>query len=222
MPKIKYFIYDLDGTLDNTMPGYTQAFIEVLADKGVPEGKLKRLGQEYNNSAGTPLRQQFASVLLSQGISMNIEGCCTRFWELLQDEKPNPFPGALPLITEVHRRQGKQYITTGSKTTRARNRIEEMGLLSYFNLILGQGDGIDKGSQHLSLFKDHSGDVYFEKYGVYLGDGPKDMEYAREFGIVAVGISTTLSGQKLRDAGAQYVIDSLEEFLPLVKRIEER
>lgn len=220
MPKIKYFIYDLDGTLNNTMPSYTKSFVAVLANKGVPEENLRGLGQEYNNTAGTPLRQQFINALLSQGIRADIEDCCTQFWEQLQHEKANPFPGTVSLITQVHRRGGAQYITTGSKTTHATARIEEMGLLSYFSLILGQGDGLDKGLQHLQLFKEHSHDIEFAKQAVYLGDGPKDIQYAREYGIIPIGITTTLSRQKMEDAGARYVIASLDQFLPLLQRIE--
>ncbi len=220
MTTIKHFIYDFDGTIDDAMPGHTLAFLKVLASRGVAEKELESKGAEYNNSAGTPLREQFAQALSSLGMHANLDDCVSQFWELHVDDKANPFPGAKALIEEVHARGGKQYITTGSKTERARSCIGKMGLLPYFTLILGQGDGIDKGRQHLQMFKEDSGDSGFEMRAVYLGDGPKDMEYARDFGIMAVGISTTLPERKLRDAGAHYVIDSLEQFLPLIARIK--
>lgn len=217
MPKIKHFIYDLDGTLDDTMPSCTKAFEEVLAEMGITG---EELGQEYNNSAGTPLREQFAHALSSRGIVANLDDCCARFWERRQYEKSQPFPGTVPLISEIYRRHGKQYLTTGSTTTHAIARIREIGLLPYFSLVLGQGNGIDKGLQHLQLFKENSQDHNFEKDAVYLGDGTKDMEYARDFGIIAVGITTTLPEQKLRNTGARYIISALDQFLPLIKSME--
>jgi len=49
------------------------------------------------------------------------------------------------------------------------------------------------------------------EYGVYVGNAVDDMWAARDAGLSRIGITTTLSAETLREAGAQIVIDGLEE-----------
>lgn len=217
-PHYRYAIFDLDGTLDNQMPHYTRAFVSACTEKGIPENGL---AENYANTAGTPLHQQFLNVLGKNGTQSIVESAVTRFWQLVdKNEKPNLFPGARELLRSFYA-QGKQlYITTGTETSRAQRRLREMELKQYFTLILGQSEGLEKGPQHLYRMKEQSKDQEFFSRAFYIGDGPADMRYAKEHGILAIGITNTVPAEKLKEAGAEYIIEKLEQMLPLLEQLE--
>ena len=222
MPSLQYLIFDLDGALDDQMPGYTRTFITVCAEVGLLEEKA--LAEMFNHSAGSPLQQQFSMAFASSGLQPDLEQlkrCTDRFRELVGDPPARPFPGALDLILSLFRQQRHLYITTGSKTEEAIRRMDGWGVRPYFDLILGEEKDLQKGAAHLQRFKEHSGDSCFAQRALYLGDGTADMRFAHEFGITAVGITTTLPAPKLREAGASYTIGSLAEFLPLTEKLEK-
>ncbi|MBI4980243.1 HAD-IA family hydrolase [Candidatus Woesearchaeota archaeon] len=213
-----YAIFDLDGTLDNQMPNYTRAFVSVCKEKGIPE---KGLAESYANTAGTPLHQQFRNVLGNNGTQSTVESAVTRFWQLVdKNENPNLFPGARELIRSFYT-QGKQlYIITGTETSQAQRRLRKMDLQQYFTLILGQSEGLEKGPQHLHRMQEQSQDTLFFSRAFYIGDGPADMRYAKEHGILAIGITNTLPAEKLKESGAEHIIERLEQVLPLLERLE--
>ena len=47
--------------------------------------------------------------------------------------------------------------------------------------------------------------------GVYVGNSVDDMRAAREAGLAAIAVTTTLPEQALRDAGAQMILASVNE-----------
>ncbi|MFA6097838.1 MAG: HAD hydrolase-like protein, partial [Candidatus Paceibacterota bacterium] len=63
--KFRFGIFDLDGTLVNSIPTYAETFREILEDKFAISGK--EVEEYYLNSTGTPLEEQFAHVLMANG-----------------------------------------------------------------------------------------------------------------------------------------------------------
>lgn len=220
MTKLSYIIFDFDGTLDNQMPSYTKAFVNVCLEKGLSPEMEGGLAAEFNNSAGSPLRQQFLEVFSHSGIKVDLESCVRRFREITRGHKAKPFPGVPEVIHSLFQQQRQLYLTTGSKTEDALQRMGEMGIRQYFSLVLGDEENVQKGPAHLQRFQGHSGDPDFGQKALYLGDGTADMNFARDFEITAVGITNTVPDQKLMEAGARYIIGNLAEFVPLLERIK--
>ncbi|MEK6937917.1 MAG: HAD hydrolase-like protein [Nanoarchaeota archaeon] len=210
-------VFDLDGTLDNQMPSYTAAFVRVCCEFGLPE---EGVAQYYCQSGGTPLKQQFTQILSRSNIPIDINRCYNRFWESIE-EKANPFDETISLVNLLHQQQRHLYITTGSKTEGAKRRLTQIGLISCFEMVLGQSENIDKGLKQLQSFKESSGDNDWEKKALYLGDGTMDMVFAKEFGIIPVGITHTVSSDLLRQAGAEYTLNSLGELITLLHKLED-
>jgi len=213
----RHIIFDMDGTLDNSMPIYAAAFVSVCAEYGLTG---KEVGARYIQTAGTPLHEQFSQAAALAGKDLDLEEGVRRFWEILGPHPANPFPEASTLISALSGSGRNLYLTTGSKTENALRRLDEMGLRHYFKLLLGGEKDLEKGLKHLSRFKEHSGDADFEHQAVYIGDGTADMRFAREFGITAIGITTTLSQETLVASGAQYTITHLLELLPLLQQLD--
>lgn len=86
-----------------------------------------------------------------------------------------------------------------------------------YDAIIGS-DNIPKGNGHIEYFAKSLGISMrnFCSRAIYFGDGPRDMEIARQNNIFAVGITTTVSKTKLKQAGANTVIHGIKEFLDII------
>jgi phosphoglycolate phosphatase len=61
------------------------------------------------------------------------------------------------------------------------------------------------------------------KEAILIGDGPRDMHCAKELGVLAVGLSTgTNSAKELTDAGANYLVTSINDLPTLVQTINKK
>lgn len=217
MPLYSYLIFDLDGTLDNSMPHHTNAFVTVCVGCGLD---LQGIAERYNDSAGMPLRQQFSQAFASSALQFDLEYCMREFWKIMDQQKANPFPNVQDVMRSLASQQYRLYLTTGSKTENAQRRMKEMNVDSYFELMAGDEKTVQKGPAHIQRFKEHCGDSFFEQRALYLGDGTGDMQLAKKCGITAIGVTATLPAQKLRDAGAVYIISDIAKFIPLLQKME--
>lgn len=214
----KYLIFDLDGTLDNQMPSYNQAFSYVCENAGLWNKNIAT--NLFNDTAGTPLRQQFFEIISTYKLNADLETCISSFWKLVENNPPQPFPEVQKVIPLLFHQHYQLYITTGSKQENAKRRVYEMGLLPYFDLILGSSTELEKGAAHLHKFKEHTKDVHFEKNALYIGDGTADMIFAKEQRIKAIGITSTVSKEKLQKAGADHIILNVEELIQVLEEIK--
>jgi phosphoglycolate phosphatase-like HAD superfamily hydrolase len=218
MPRVQYNIFDLDGVFDDRMPVYTESFATTFEELGVGKDVSVPF---YLGTAGTPVRKQIQQLLAQSKVRADVLKCEKRFWELVGNQEPRPFPGGVELVRTLKEQGRNLYITTGSQTEEAKERLAKMGILDYIDIVQGSDGRMQKGRAHLEVFKNHSRNQAFRFETSYLGDGPSDMKYAKEFGIEwPIGITTTVKASKLVEAGARKVIASLNEFVPLIAKLE--
>lgn len=215
MKKFEFGIFDLDGSIVNAMPAYTKVFSEILNFK---YGTNIRDSREYYlNSTGTPLDVQFKYVLEKYNKPTDeIFQMVDEFFCIVNKIDFVLFDGVKDIIDELFEKGFKLFITTGSQTADTKKRLEKLWLIKYFSLILGSSE-IPKGPEHIKEFAKSVGLTVeeFSKLSFYCGDGPHDMEIAKMFGIYAVGVKQTVSREKLFEAGADVVVDKIEEITEL-------
>ena len=215
MNKFKFGIFDFDGNIINTMPTYTKVFSEILKSKfGINTEDSK---DYYLDSTSIPINFQFKHILEKNKKSTNdVPQLVDEFYGIVDDIEFNLFVGAKELIGELFDCEYKLFITTGSKTTDTKIRLEKAKLKKYFYHIFG-ADEIPKGPKHIKKFAQsvNLSVEDFSKQAFYCGDGPRDMEIARMFGIYAIGIAQSVSKEKLLKSGADIAIDKIGEVINL-------
>ena len=216
--EIKHVITDIDGVVVDRMPIYGEAFSEILNTKfGIEKSSALEM---YFSSVGMPISQQFVMVLAENSYEVSdelVSELVEKFFEKSERHTPVLFPHAKNVLHKVRVMGLSLCATSGSKTQELLSIFEDHGLV--YDYVLGS-DQIPKSSEHIKLFAEHFG-LTLKKYcegTLYLGDGPRDMEIAKENGILAIGIATTVSKEKLIEAGADIVIDEIEELLAIIER----
>lgn len=222
-PGLGTIIFDLDGTLLDTMGSHAQAFATVLKKQHqIPVSKSKA---EYSKTAGEPLKNQFRHVLTAAGrlsddmtSTANLENA---FWEIAGSMKVEPFQDTEATLKILVRAPYRLVVISGSLHAVVESRLKRLGLSKYFSVILGSDERVPKmmkGEGHFSIIRGILGlDIdEFRETSLLVGDGMYDIRIGRRVGLLTVGKTNGADQETLRKGGADFVIDHLVELLPIL------
>jgi phosphoglycolate phosphatase len=107
-------------------------------------------------------------------------------------------------------------ITSGSSTGAMIKRIYDLGILNNIDFLLGF-DTYKKSKKHMEILAENENMSLeeFAKQSIYFGDGPGDMQIAKDAGLYAIGVAQTVSSELLKDAGADLVLDKIGDALKM-------
>lgn len=204
---IRTMLFDLDGTIMDTNELIIRSFLESLA--GVVPADFSR--EHIIPSMGLTLSDQMKIFSGLEEVA-HLEAAYRKVNLRLHDE----FVKSFPYVNEVVKNLHEQGIRIGVVTTKMRLTTERglkfVGLYDYIDAIVTIDDVINP--------KPHPEPVLMamEQLGadpastIMVGDSVVDIESAEAAGAVSVGVAWSLKGaQKLRESGAQYVIDDMRE-----------
>ncbi|TCP65177.1 phosphoglycolate phosphatase [Heliophilum fasciatum] len=212
-------LFDLDGTLLDTLDGLADAMNRVLARSGYPTHDRS----SYRYFVGNGLRNTVWSALPPEARDDTTFAQCfdamQREYSRCWPDQTKPYPGIPELIAELQQR--------GLILTILSNKIDEwtQQMASHyfapgtFSLIFGE-------RAHVPRKPDPSGALEIadrlqippEQF-LYLGDTRTDMETATTSGMVAVGVTWGFRpAEELKRYGARHLIDHPLELLQLLPR----
>lgn len=205
-------VTDVDGTVMDAMHSYTEAFSSILLKLGIP----KKLSEEYfSRSAGTELKSQFEQILKASKNAYDdpsVKSLMDKFWETQKNISPKIYQDVIPSLSRL---KGYEiHMVSGTRHDVLDDRIKKAGMDKYLRKWVGWSDKYSKRDHLKSL----SG-----KTVIYIGDGVSDMEMAKEFSLIGVGIvreGSKFSKKDLKEAGAAFVVSGFKEFMDIVKEIE--
>ncbi len=213
--KYKAVIFDMDGTILNTLEDLKNATNYSLRQFGMPERSLEEVRMFVGNGirklveravpAGTPKEK------INQILDVFLE-----YYEIHSADNTSPYPGILELVEKLK----KSGIKTAVSTNKADVPAQELGR-EYFNgifdLIVGQQDGLkvkpapDSVNKILSIL-----DIQ-KKDAIYIGDSDVDVQTAKNSGLDFIGVSWGFRGREfLEKNGAKNIVDNANEILDLV------
>lgn len=211
----RFVVFDADGTLFDTMPGYRETFSDLVHRYFGVDKDIAR--SFYFATAGMNLNEQFRGLLKQEGKSFteaDIAKMYEEFFEISERLPSSLFDDVRQLLDDLKRKGVEMFITSGTKGYILYRRLKETGLLEYFSASLGSDD-IPKSVAHIGIFAQIIG-VYFDDFtsqGCIIGDGSGDMKLARKAKMLAIGITRTVNADALRQAGADVIVCSLSELV---------
>jgi phosphoglycolate phosphatase len=128
-------------------------------------------------------------------------------------------PGVKETLERLHLQGYLLGITTGGVEAAAHIKLARAKLSHYFSFGAYGSDSIDRTKLTQRALERAGvllGEPLDPREALVVGDTPHDIEAGHGAGTVAVGVATGhYTVNELRDAGADYVLDSLEEELPI-------
>lgn len=219
MKSVKVILFDWDGTL-----------IDSLSVKAQNAGRLfaqvcglspESVSQAYRRHSGIPRRQLFDAILFDHGLPALDEA---RFSELSQQFSAlnlQALSGA-----QILRRQTKQtlsklveadlrlYISSSAEKAEIEQIAQNLAIRRYFQEILGSKGEFTKGKPHVAYVVQKEAITVQEV--AFVGDDLADIRLGHQAGVLTIGKAGTQPRPALEAAGADWVINEIEELLDLV------
>jgi HAD superfamily hydrolase (TIGR01509 family) len=212
-------IFDLDGTLVDTVYGHTLAWQRVLAEAGMPvEGwKVHRLigmsGGLLTQAAGHEIGRP-----LSDG---EVEALQKRhgvvYGELMPERRP--LPGAVDLLRYLRGEKIKHGIATSGRRADAKKSLDALDLPG--NMVVVDRNDVERAKPEPDLFLACQARLGVKPDECYVvGDAVWDLLAARRAGMLGIGLRSGGYGQEeLYQAGAYRVYSSPAELLSLIYQL---
>jgi HAD superfamily hydrolase (TIGR01509 family) len=210
-------VFDLDGTLVDTVETRIVAWIRTFEECGIPAehaqvAKLigsdgRRLARVVADGAGHAMDAGRAEEIDRRAGEI--------FGELNTD--PRPLPGAQELLLALDERGVRWAIATSSRPEQVGKSIESLKLSTPPKLIDGSRVEHAKPAPDLLLFAARELGIE-PSHAWYVGDSIWDMQAARAAGMRAIGVASgSATTDELEEAGASLTVDNLNQVLPMIK-----
>ena len=205
-------VFDLDGTLIDTVETRIAAWLDALADAGTPttRGRLapligldgRRLAREIAALAGTPIDDARAEA---------IDRDSGERYERL-NRAPRPLPGVRELVAAIEARRLRWANATSSRKAQVATSVAALGLAAEPTIVDASHVAHAKPEPDLLL-------LAAKQLGVeparcwYVGDSTWDMVAAVAAGMIPIGVTAgaAVDAAALEGAGAAVVVGSLLE-----------
>jgi phosphoglycolate phosphatase len=220
LPAFKAVIFDLDGTLIDTIHDLANAVNEVLASRNLHQHSI----ESYKHRVGDGIK-----LLLQRSVPENlsldkdlIEQIMLEFnhsYEQHWNKNTLPYPGIVSMFQELQHINIKKAILSNKPQyftdLCAKHFFPEIA----FDLVLGASSDVPKKPNPTSaLFIAHHMNVSPEEV-IYVGDTSIDMSTAKNAGMYPVGVSWGFRSQEeLIEAGAKILLNYPEELMLIVSK----
>ncbi len=212
LPAPDAILFDLDGTLVDTVPARIDSWAAVFDENDIPStrdslGPMigmdgRRLANEAAAAAGRTLDADAADAM------------DRRSGELFDvfNTDPRPLPGASALLTRLTERGVTWAIATSSRPEQVADSVESLGLADQPRIVDGSQVEQAKPAPDLLLFGARELGVAPDRCW-YVGDSTWDMQAAVAAGMTSIGVlaGAGVDEAALRDAGATVVVRTLDE-----------
>ncbi|MFP9113414.1 HAD family hydrolase [Flavobacterium sp. RHBU_3] len=207
MQKLKAVIFDLDGTVANTLPLCITAFrkaIEPHINRSVSDEEI--IATFGPSEEGTIMA--LAPDYYEQGVADYLT-----HYTALHNICEAPFEGIIPLLEQLKQKDIRTAMVTGKGRKSALISLEKFGLRPYFELLeTGKPEGSSK-PQGIKAILNQWADLDKSEV-IYVGDAPSDVTACREAGIPIAGAAwaETAEPEQLAAMQPDVMFSSVEEF----------
>jgi HAD superfamily hydrolase (TIGR01509 family) len=214
LPTPAAILFDLDGTLVDTVETRIRAWLAVFAEQGISAARDHVAA--LIGSDGRRLARQVASaagVELGPGRDESIDARAGELYQVLNQD-PRPLPGAHELLEYLDQRRMRWAIATSSRRAQVANSVAALRLPREPTVVDGSAVAHAKPAPDLLLQAARELDVE-PSATWYVGDSTWDMRAAVAAGMIPIGVTegAAVDAGALRAAGARIAVKGLRELL---------
>lgn len=215
---MKAYIFDLDGTLADTLESLWYSVNLTLEEMGLPPIAREECRRFVGNGARALLEKSLAAA--GDRKPLRIEEGMRRYGRIFEENCTYhvvPYKGITKLLGELKDRGGGLAVLSNKPHRQAVKTTEKVFGSGVFDWVQGEGEGIPRKPSPEGIFR------ILEKLGakkeetLYVGDSEVDIAAAKaaavRYAVVDWGFR---SREALRAAGAERIIASPEEILDFV------
>jgi HAD superfamily hydrolase (TIGR01509 family) len=213
---LKGIIFDVDGTIADTVGFFYEIALEVLTIAGVPPVDKERVYALMRVGDNSPLEKLFPPDYPdAAGTMKRIFDERMGEWMRRYHDETIAIPGSIELLHDLHTRGFQLGIATSSG--RALPFLDRWGVRHLFDGIVGRED-VEIRKPHPEPIHKCLGHLRLDPHEtVYIGDSPIDIQAGKAAGVYTIGV---LTGTSPRDVlhleGPNHILASVAELPSLL------
>ncbi len=210
-------IFDLDGTLVNSLPDMAKAVNHVLAACGRPELDDTQVEHMVGNGAKVLLERAFAACggIPDDGLPPHLAEF-HRYYQAHPVVHTTIFPGVTDTLATLKNAGLVLAVCTNKSSASTREVLKGLNLDQYFAVVVGGDDtpALKPDPVHINTVLNRLGLAADQT--VMVGDSINDALAAREAGVPCILVSFGYTKTSPHEMGAQLVIDDFRHLVPAI------
>lgn len=208
----KLIIFDLDGTLLDTIADLAAATNFALRHYGFPEHEEK----EYNFFVGNGINKLFERALPEEKRTeeniLKVRSQFIPYYDAHNSDLSKPYPGIVDLLKELQERGAKLAIASNKYQAATSKLIKEFFPDIDFSVILGQREGVPSKPDPTIINEISAATCISKENIAYVGDSCVDMETGKNAGVETIGVSWGFRPRKELEAyNPSFIADDYSE-----------
>ena len=219
MDKIKAVLFDLDGTLTNTLDDLADATNYALSTYGLPVHEVDAYRYFVGNGIPKLIERALPEDKRDEETFSKVKSKFFEYYNVHSMDKTRSYDGVPEMVRAVKSLGYKTAVVTNKDETAAVKILEKL-YPDCFDCIIGASDDIPKKPDPTCAF------AAMKKLGVtpeecvFIGDSCVDVQTGKNSGAYDVGVTWGFRPRsELEQYGATAIIERPDEFIPLLKKL---
>lgn len=211
----KAVIFDLDGTLLNTLEDLRAAVNDALRKRGLPPRSLEEVRMFVGNGIRQLMKRSLPEGASDEEIDAALSDFRCHYYQHLCDAT-QPYDGIPEMVDELARR-GVKMAVLSNKVDEASKKLIEHFFPKRFALVFGERKGIPRKPNPMSCLEIMQHLKVKPEEVLYVGDSGVDMQTAHNAGLYGIGVTWGFRSQKtLEENGAKRLLDTPSQLLDIL------
>ena len=208
-------IFDLDGTLLNTIDDLGYACNYALEQTGYPTHPIEAYPQKVGNGINNLIRRALPESERTEENVLRVRAHFVPYYNEHNCDYTRPYEG-IPELLSTLKAQGHQLTVASNKYQAATEKIVNHFFPNTFDVILGEREGIERKPNPQIVYDilNQLSTVNCQLSTLYVGDSLVDMQTAQNAGVPCVACSWGfVPREQLVTAGIECIADTPQEIL---------
>ena len=211
--KIMTIIFDLDGTLLNTIDDLGYACNHALGHCGYPTHAIEEYPRMVGNGINNLIRRALPETERNEENVLKVREFFVPYYNLHNCDFTRPYEG-MPDVLNTLKAQGHKLAVASNKYQAATQKIVSHFFPGIFDVVFGEREGIPRKPNPQIVYDIISKLSTLNTQLLYLGDSLVDRDTAQNAGVPFIACSWGfVSRQALTEAGVTRIIDRPQELL---------
>lgn len=208
-------VFDLDGTLLNTLEDLMDAVNDALRKHGYPQRSLA----EIRNFVGNGVRKLMERAVPKDAVNPDMEELLAQFREYYAvhcEDKTHAYDGVMELMGQLHA-QGYKIAIVSNKLDSAVKELNQSYFGKYVQAAIGEKDGVRRKPAP-DMVENALAELSSKKEeAVYVGDSEVDIQTAANAGLDCISVSWGFRDVEfLLENGASVIADTPQQLFNLI------
>ena len=222
---IKYIIFDLDGTLSNTLDDLHNSVCHALSEAGLPTCEKADTRRFLGNGVKNLIFKCVENVApdATHEVKEQVLDSFRNYYVQHSLDKTAPYDGIMDMLCEC-KRQGIITAIVSNKLDSAVKDIHRMFFTDFINIAIGETPEVrrkpapDMVNEAIRLLSIQKHCIINANECIYVGDSEVDIETAHNSGLPCIAVSWGFRDREyLEKYGAETIIDHPSELMDIIQ-----